>query len=540
MYISLNIILDGIRHYKHERLGDFPEDVAFDRCSFLSPNINELRKETLYICRFSAQTKALILKEELYCICLCNTNDTKPSMGEGFSKTIVVEEEVELAQFFAEVQEIFVNVTTWYENMLHALITKKSMQDILSMCEHVIGNFISISDSALALLAYTKRIQTDDPVSIFLVNNGYHSVDTVKKFKRFKRYDAWKNTDRLIINTSNDIAKYTIVSKVFTFDETYYMHMVMSCNHKELTQGLLDLFSLLSRVLDYHVKNEWEESKLPNTAYTSLFSDLMSGINNGKVDERAMLVGIKPEDDYIVMLVTEGNRGNSTFPGHMAQDITQMFSFAKPIYYNFRLVLFFHHSNLEDRIEEVRLYSKLNTYFEENNVQCGVSEVFDNLLEMSEAYKQAELALGEIMAQDSNASTIFRYTQKRSHIAQFSSYYAMCLLSKDERIESLWRYSKYGKMLFFLHEYDLSRQTNCLEILCNYLFNERRATETANSIHMHRNTVVYHITRIEQLLKIKLDCKLTRLNLIISFLMLERYGIQYTGEKAMAEEPQIE
>ena len=55
---------------------------------------------------------------------------------------------------------------------------------------------------------------------------------------------------------------------------------------------------------------------------------------------------------------------------------------------------------------------------------------------------------------------------------------------------------------------------------------ERKATETGQQLHMHRNNVIYRISRIEELTGLSLDDHGTRLGLEISFLMLELFGIE--------------
>ena len=49
-----------------------------------------------------------------------------------------------------------------------------------------------------------------------------------------------------------------------------------------------------------------------------------------------------------------------------------------------------------------------------------------------------------------------------------------------------------------LWEEDVNNGTDYLKILWFYLKNERNATNTAQELHMHRNTVLYHIDKIQQ------------------------------------------
>ena len=56
-----------------------------------------------------------------------------------------------------------------------------------------------------------------------------------------------------------------------------------------------------------------------------------------------------------------------------------------------------------------------------------------------------------------------------------------------------------------LLEYDKQHNSNLLSTLKIYLQCNRKATETCDILHMHRNTVLYHIDRIEQMLHISLN-----------------------------------
>jgi sugar diacid utilization regulator len=529
MYISLNIILDSISHYRHEVHVELPTDKAFRRMSLLPREISKIRSECLYVCRLSEAMRAVTQTSGFNCMCLRDRIQDERETQELLSGMIIINENLELEQLFSEVQETFILMNDWYEDMQDAIIKHKSMQDIISMSEPVIGNFISVSDSSLSLLAYTKNISTDDPTSLFLIENGYHSEETIKKFKKYKRFELWMNSDGLIISDDGQITKYVTINKVFKFNDTYFTHVVMTCNHRLLTPGLIDLFNQLTYVLTYYIKRNWEEKKDYDHVYSALVVDLLQGsaCEKDAVNERARFIGIRPDDQFIVMLLTSGNTGLSVFPGLMAQDISRRFSRIRPVYYNCRLMLFLHHADIAHFMAEEDMESRLNSYFQENDVFCGISDVFDDLLELPEACSQAELALNESGLYVQNRTDIWEASPKWSNIAHFNTYFASCLLDKSEKNEKLWRSSRYGKMLLELYESDLEKNTNNLEVLYTFLMNERRATETAAYLHMHRNNVVYRISRIEEMLNVNLNDILTRFNLVMSFMMLKSSGVSF-------------
>ena len=56
-----------------------------------------------------------------------------------------------------------------------------------------------------------------------------------------------------------------------------------------------------------------------------------------------------------------------------------------------------------------------------------------------------------------------------------------------------------------------------------YLSHGRNATETAKRMHVHRNTVLYHLSRIEERFDISFDSPLLRSRIVLDYqrLLLE-------------------
>jgi sugar diacid utilization regulator len=188
-------------------------------------------------------------------------------------------------------------------------------------------------------------------------------------------------------------------------------------------------------------------------------------------------------------------------------------------------MLFLHHPDVAAYIADQDLENQMNAYFQKNNVYCGMSEVFDDLMELPAAYREAEFALGECDSNYQKGNIIWESAPRWSNIVEFNMHFASGLMDKSEQNARLWMSSKYGKMLLELYYSDLEKDTNNLEVLYEYLMNERRASETSSALHMHRNNVIYRINRIEEMLKVNLGDRVTRLNLITSFLMLKCSGL---------------
>ena len=78
----------------------------------------------------------------------------------------------------------------------------------------------------------------------------------------------------------------------------------------------------------------------------------------------------------------------------------------------------------------------------------------------------------------------------------------------------------YFQLLSLLMDTKNYKSSN-LYLLRTYLINERNISQTAKLLYMHRNSVIYRIARIRDLLDVDLNDPEVRLRLLMSFKILE-------------------
>lgn len=142
-------------------------------------------------------------------------------------------------------------------------------------------------------------------------------------------------------------------------------------------------------------------------------------------------------------------------------------------------------------IEEVteRIYGGLD-------IVSAVSSVFSGIENLAFAYRQAQIALGFRLSIDRERS-IDGITDPRG-IYMFEDALLYYLIDATERDEAFMEFTFNTSIVNILWEEDVNNGTDYLKILWFYLKNERNATNTAQELHMHRNTVLYHIDKIQQ------------------------------------------
>ena len=77
--------------------------------------------------------------------------------------------------------------------------------------------------------------------------------------------------------------------------------------------------------------------------------------------------------------------------------------------------------------------------------------------------------------------------------------------------------------------YDKKKGTNLADIAYTYLVNERNTSETAKTLFIHRNTMLYKIHQIEEIIGTSLDDPLIRERMMFSYHVLE-YMQKYLKE----------
>ena len=528
--ISLNIVLDNLSTHQYEAHVDLPSKKALSRVVLLPQDRAEIDPDWVYVCRLSDYIWEPLQAAGVCCICLRDRLRDDKETELLMRDTIVINENMELETLFTEVQDVFFRTNEWIMAMQAKVICSESLQDLLTLSEPIIGNTINISDSALTLLAHTWNITPDDPVTVALIGSGYHPEENLQRFRENKRFEVWDNSSGLIINPHPGFSPYTLVSKVFKFHNTYFAHVVMVCDHKPMSQGLLDLFQMLLDSMWFYMKQEWDSRTAVGHVYDSLLADLLSGElkNQSTLEERAHHAGIPLTGSFQVLKVS--CEDSTQVPlGRMALELRDLIPNSWALVYLQQVVVLTHLRADRSREDQDALCRQMNSFLERYDAICASSAKFEHLADLRAAYEGACLASkyckrihAAKKSPEGADGTAFGSTRKR--IFNYDDNLVFYLLGESESSQAIWQHSVYAQALRSLQQYDKQHGTENLRLLYVYLRCERKATEASQQLHMHRNNVVYHISRIEEILGLSLNDADVRMGLLLSYMMLQLYG----------------
>jgi sugar diacid utilization regulator len=208
----------------------------------------------------------------------------------------------------------------------------------------------------------------------------------------------------------------------------------------------------------------------------------------------------------------------------MMFEFAELFPRIRFIRYQQRIIAInqFFSRDIDQQLELIA--SHLEVFLKKYDAQCGISPVYSELDETRYAFRQTSLSLkyAHLPADSRLGRHPGSSEQKRIHF--FEEKYIFCLLGENDENAVLWYHSDGHRLLKKLHQYDKRQKSNNIQLLYEFLSNERNATLAANELNMHRNNVTYHINRIQELLGIDLNDRYHRFLLMVSFYLLELYG----------------
>ena len=159
----------------------------------------------------------------------------------------------------------------------------------------------------------------------------------------------------------------------------------------------------------------------------------------------------------------------------------------------------------------------LTEFMKSHNIKAGASRCFTDLSDLRFHYNEALAALSVGMHMDTGKS-IYRYDEYAIyHIAQ------LCSDNSEMFIHP---------KLTLLLNLDKKHDSSFAQSLYTYLKCNRNITDTANALHIHRNTLIYHLKRIEDLLDISVNDVDLLLHFEMSFKIME-YTKNFTDGKGI-------
>ena len=424
----------------------------------------------------------------------------------------------------------------WERNMDFLRLSGGTLQELVDISEPFLKNNVVVLDPALKLVAYTKGIPCDDPITVELVEHGYHTEGNIRKFKLNRRFRSWANDDGFVVNDTNVICKYTTIVKSFKSHSSFSIITVMMCNVSDDLPYLEDVFGLFTDRIEFYAQRDYPDDKPSGNAVDTFLKDLITeSLDEGEVVERSQFVGL-PHSGIFCLYYMETEE-NSVPASRLLAETALIMAPAKTMLVDsavvvlcfnctydqhsacpsFETCLRMRRGNSEACLREHRGNSeRLNKLLDRHDLTCGRSSKFNRLSAMPTAFAQAREAF--MLSRRESMRKRGMAANAKSRIFPFDRFSLEYLVGKlPEGAIALVNSTYAGRVVETIAQQDMVSNTNNYEFLYAYLVNERRTSTVAEELHMHRNNVSYRIGRIEEQFGIDTSDPQVRLDLLLAF-----------------------
>ncbi len=187
---------------------------------------------------------------------------------------------------------------------------------------------------------------------------------------------------------------------------------------------------------------------------------------------------------------------------HIRNDFESVFANTKTVLYNGEIVVIFCLPEGKEISNEK--YEEITELCRRNSVYAGISNQFSALSQLFDYYKQAVRAI-EVGIENKEEPGLSIYNHYyREHMAK--------VFFQNEKFEVFC----HPKMKILIR-HDEEHKSNLAYTLYMYLLNERNYVSTAKGLFIHRNTLLYRLKKIEQIISVSYDDPDERLYMIQSY-----------------------
>ncbi len=415
------------------------------------------------------------------------------------------------------VLDIFEQYQQWSDALRDAVKRGASIQELLDMSRDALPFPLVIADPFGIVAGYSGDyggLAEEDPYWASILRERRMSGLTVSETVRDadgEEISEWDATPR-IYQTGH---KRIIGANLMSEDEAVGMMIIVEAGG-ELTTGTCQLAEFFCGAVAGTLAAQGEGAELRTVM------DMMEDYLDGKPADVDLLwaricerTGRRDGEEMELLLLKNSTRSGDPFRTSLAYRIGSSLDGC------FGLVFHNYVAAILCCAREEAVLIDLWQMVPEDEYLCGVSLPFSDAGGLQKAANQAALAL---LCGKQTPPVV-------SRCVDHAFLYFLNKLAGDKTFGSELLHPGLAR----LKRYDEQHGTDFYNTLDQYLLAERNVVATARALFIHRNSMIYRLQRIQQLLDVDLDDPNTRLYLLLSF-QIERIMRQRTVTDLFANE----
>ena len=393
---------------------------------------------------------------------------------------------------------------------LHMQMDKPGFRPIIRAASKIFNAPVIFTDDKYQLLSLYPAQKINDYVYDTLLEAGELPEETIAAFQKSylsdpgRRYDPFFEKSGLVKDYPRIFAE--------VYDETkVYGHVAVFLKNKNCKQWQLEAADILTDLLRIKINLS---RQLPSLQADTLH-DLLNRETTRQASDRLIKHLFQEPQINSLLLVAplDQTKSQSAVASLAINYLMHKFTNAIPIVYQDDLVILL----TEDQYHQdlVTIAEKISDYLKQYQILCGGVYPVNNLRNLPDHYLQGRL------------TAIYRYQLESSNTlspSQITYYHqiapAPLFLYLGQKSESrCFIHSALPEM----QKYDQKNDTAYYQTLLAYCRHLFQKNDTAQALHIHRNTLNYRLEKIKELFELNLNNYQTMLNLMMSAEMLNYF-----------------
>lgn len=395
--------------------------------------------------------------------------------------------------------------------LLTALVSARNLQDIAMAGEKLFGNPLVITDHSWSVLAISSEVEIpDDTAWNEFIRFGTLSINTVSLNIRNRLTERIGDSDEPFIWQDPGSRYRRLLGKVFIGQRVMATVSIIEYD-KAFQKNDIERAKLFCDAVSVEMQKNRYKKYSRGLIYEDFISGVLEGrLSEGLIRERVRLFKLPLTGELRLFVIdSKGFDHEDLSAGYLRDRIEKIVSLGMPVIYDGRILSVKSYEDSTDSFEED--VKKLEPFLIENDIRCGVSRATEKVTALPDMYAEASAALRLGQRIDAQ-NPIYRYENY--------SVYRLCeLCDEHEKGNAFLDLS-----LIQLIEYDREHGTEFTVSLRGWLDCSRNISNAASELHLHRNTLVYHLKRVEEIADISLTDPAKLMNLELSFKFLEYRG----------------
>ena len=377
-------------------------------------------------------------------------------------------------------------ITSSMRQLLDVLYAGNGIQALVNIASRIFGNPVFVNDMAFRIVAMQHDATFHDKSLEEEKVLGYVTVENVAAMRRDKVFEAMPASNGVLLSRRAETGEKWAFAEVRIHD-VLVGNVALVGNDQDIEARHVELLSRFAKLVAVEMEKDEFYRESRGIMYSYLLNDLLTGKiqSSSTVSQRLNIVGWSIGSwNRVIVIMDPGGLVPANRMQLSADRVQQIIHGSRWTTFRQSLVVFV--SRNERDVLTAWERAELERFLRGDRLIAGISMCFSSLLDARIHYRQALRAIdsGVLTLRD---EVLFEYGRL------IPQYAVRVLLTKHDAQEFR------PEQIKVVEDYDARHRTELLQTLDAYLTFVDNPVAAAQSMHIHRNTLLYRINKIREM-----------------------------------------